>query len=167
MKSTTQWIGWGIALAVSLGVVAAALSPPFMDEPVRSMLMRAFSGVCHQLPSRSLHVGDMPVAVCDRCLGIYGGVLMGVLILPLVPRWADRLHHAAGPALAASLVPLTLDWAGPIVGLWSNVPLSRALTGTLFGVVAGLLVARAALRFRRRASHATSAPDGDAPVSTT
>ena len=163
MQQRTRWIGWSIALAASLGVVAAALLPPFVDEPVRSTLMRAFAGVCHQLPERSLHVDGVSLAVCDRCMGIYGGVLVGVLVMPFVPHWTDRLHRYAGPVLVAALVPLTVDWLGPVVGMWSNVPLSRAVTGGLFGIAAGGLVARSAMHFRRRASDPAAALDDGTP----
>jgi uncharacterized membrane protein len=142
------------------GVVGAVWLPPLIEEPVRSMVMGAFSGLCHQLPARSLHVGGTPLAVCDRCLGIYTGLLLGVILLPLVSRRARRLHRNAGLAIAISLVPLAIDWLGPVVGGWSNGPVSRVATGGLFGAVAGLLVTYAVVSAGRR-SVETAPPEGE------
>ena len=166
MYTRTQWIGWSLALAAATGVMGAALMPPFVDEPVRAMLMRAFGGLCHQLPDRSPHVYDVSMAVCDRCLGIYGGVVLGILAMPVVPRWTHRLHRYAGPVLAASLAPLAVDWLGPITGVWENVPLSRAVTGALFGLAAGLLVARTAMHARGQTRSVVASGDGGDGITT-
>lgn len=132
---------WQVALVVAFGVVGLAALPPFVGETARSVIMHGFSGVCHQLPERSLRIGSIPLAVCDRCLGIYAGAALGVLLLPGVRGMAARLHQRIGWVLLLSLGPLTVDWAGPVLGLWPNVPLSRFGTGGVFGVVSGLLVA--------------------------
>lgn len=158
------WVGWGVALAASLGVVAAVLAPPFVGEATRSVIMHAFAGACHQLPERSLHLGGVPLAVCDRCLGIYSGLALGVLVVPVHLPWADRLHRVAGPVLALALVPLGLDWLGPVVDLWGNSPLSRILTGGLVGGVAGMLVGRAAARFGRQRAEPTETAGSAASV---
>ncbi len=158
MTTHKQWIRWSIVLTGVLAVVGTVWLPPIVDEPVRSAIMRGFSGLCHQLPTRTLHVDGIPLAVCDRCLGIYSGVLLGVLAMPLMPSWTRRLQRHAGLTLAAALLPLAIDWFGP--GGWSNVPLSRAVTGGLFGSAAGLLVAYAVVSAGRRPAGA-SASAGD------
>jgi len=154
MDTHNQWIRWSIVLTGALGVVGAVWLPPVVDEPIRSAILQGFAGLCHQLPARSLHVDGVPLAVCDRCLGIYGGVLLGVLAMPLVPGWARKLQRNAGLAIVVALVPLAVDWFGPVAGGWSNVPLSRAVTGGWFGSAAGLLVAYAVVSAGRRAAEA-------------
>lgn len=150
------WLGWGVALTISLGIVGAILLPPFVGPEGRALIMQAFAGVCHQLPARSLQLGDVPLAVCDRCLGIYGGLALGVLGFPTAARWQEVVHRNAGLVLIAVLVPMAADWAGPILDLWANVPLSRGVTGGLFGVAAGYLVARATVR--------ATGPSADPPM---
>jgi len=153
-----EWTGWRVALTVIVGVVGAALLPPVMGETGRDVIMHAFSGVCHQLPERSAHIGGVPLALCDRCLGIYGGVALGILAFPAMPGMAYRLHRRAGMLLVVALTPLALDWAGPVIGTWPNVPWSRAVTGLLFGAAAGVLVGRAAAHWNRTRP-AEAAPD--------
>jgi uncharacterized membrane protein len=159
MKSYT-WFGWSTALAVALCVIGVAVLPPFVGAGVREVIMDAFAGVCHQLPERSPHMHGTPVALCDRCLGIYGGVALGVLAFPAIPRQADRIHRYAGLVLVVALVPLGIDWIGPIINGWGNEAWSRAGTGVLFGGVAGVLVGRASATFRRNASPAAVQRDG-------
>ncbi len=136
--------GWTVALAAALSIVGVAVLPPFVAEAVREPIMHAFAGVCHQLPGRSAHVGGVPLAVCDRCLGIYSGVVLGIMALPVIPRAAEYMHRRAGLVLVAALVPLALDWVGPVFDAWPNMPWSRAATGLLLGGAAGVLVGRAA-----------------------
>lgn len=154
-----NWKGWAVALAAAVGVVGLAVLPPFVGETVRAVVMHAFAGVCHQLPARSAHLGGVPLALCDRCLGIYSGVALGILAYPVIPALADRMYRRAGLMLVVALVPLALDWAGPVLSAWPNTPWSRAVTGAVFGVMAGVLVARAAARFNR-ASPADAALEG-------
>lgn len=154
------WLSWSVALAMVVGIVGVAALPPFVGEGLGELIMRTFAGVCHQLPERSPHVGGIPLALCDRCLGIYGGLALGVLAFPAMPRSAGRIHQYAGVVLLAALVPLGLDWIGPVVDGWSNGPWSRASTGAVFGAVAGVLVGRAAATFGHNGSTAEGALDG-------
>lgn len=143
---TRGWLGWSVALALSSVIVGLALLPPFVGETARGLVMQAFAGVCHQLPGRSPQIGGVALAVCDRCMGIYGGLAGGVLGFAIVARWRADVYRHAGRVLAGALVPLTVDWAGPVFGLWTNVPLSRAVTGAVFGAAAGYLLARVAVQ---------------------
>lgn len=117
--------------------------------------MHAFAPVCHQLPGRSPQVDGVAFAVCHRCYGIYLG-----LPLALVAFWgllgrASWLHRHARWILAASLVPIAIDWGGDWLGWWTNTPASRMATGGVFGLVAGLYLAHAVLE-----SRLTSTPPG-------
>ena len=158
---THSWVGWGVTFGATLGVVVLALLPPFLGETARGVIMQAFAGVCHQLPARSPQIGGLPLAVCDRCLGIYGGLALGVIGYLPAARWQACVYRHAGLVLGAALVPLAVDWAGPMLGLWTNVPLSRAVTGALFGGAAGYLLARAAVHYGRPATAPTRRSGGE------
>ena len=144
--------GWSVALgAVGLLTVLAAL-PPVVGGEAGAVLRHAFSAVCHQLPERSPHLAGGPVALCHRCSGIGLGLGAGLVLAPF---WGlPRLRHVARAVqpvwLLLAAVPTALDWALGALGVWANTPASRALTGALFGLVAGgvlaanLLTARAA-----------------------
>ena len=117
-------------------VVALAASPPFLPETWRAVVMSAFAPSCHQLPARSPHIGGVPIAVCDRCSGIYLGVALGMAVARLAhPVW-KRVRPYRHHLLLAALAPLGLDWIAGVLGLGVHSLWSRAATGLGFGLTA-------------------------------
>ncbi len=108
--------------------------------------MHVFSPVCHQMTVRSPHLGGVQLALCDRCVGIYLGLVIGVATVG----WGQPLWRSLGTygryVLLGSLVPMGVDWIGPILGLWGNGVVSRATTGMIFGVIAASFVTDRMLR---------------------
>lgn len=137
LRPRLVWFG---LLASTTFVLSVAVLTPLFPVEVQAVLRWAFAPVCHQLPARSPHIAGLPIAICDRCTGIYVGVVLGVLIA----QWTKPLWGALGArrpyVLIGSVIPVGLDWVGPVVGVWSNVPQSRALTGFVFGIVAASFV---------------------------
>lgn len=142
-RSVRFWTGWALALALSSLIVALATLPPFVGAGFRDVLMQGFSMVCHQLPARSPHVGDVSLAVCHRCYGIYLGLPLAVLGFLTLARWDCLLDRYARFILPASLAPAGIDWGLGVLGVVHNTPVSRLATGALFGIVAGYYLARA------------------------
>ena len=135
--------GWSVALgAVGLLAVLAAL-PPVIGGEAGAVLRHAFSAVCHQLPERSPHLAGGPVALCHRCSGIGLGLGAGLALAPLLgPARLVRAARSVQPAwLLAAAVPTALDWALGALGVWANTPASRGLTGAVFGLVGGVVLA--------------------------
>jgi uncharacterized membrane protein len=102
-------------------------------------LYQGFSAVCHQIPERSFYFRGYPMGVCSRCLSIYGGFVLGVLLYPFArdlrddrfpPRWI----------LIGAAIPMVIDFSGGVLGLFTNSFLSRALTGILFGAVVAFYI---------------------------
>jgi uncharacterized membrane protein len=133
--------GWLLALGLTLVLLGMASLPPFVGPTVRGALMHAFSAVCHQIPERSPHLHGVPLAVCHRCYGIYGGFLLGVLGYLVLRRREAFLLRQARYVLVLALLPAGLDWLLGLTGVWVNTPWSRALTGAVFGFAAGLYLA--------------------------
>jgi uncharacterized membrane protein len=105
------------------GLLALPLLAPWASArgaPAAGALLRAaFAAVCHQLPERSFSLFGQQVAVCHRCLGLYAGGLVGLLVLPWLPR--ARAWLLARPRrLGWFAVPLVLDVALPIDAWWSR-----------------------------------------------
>lgn len=136
-------------LIATLLVVLATL-PPLVNPVWRALLMQAFSGVCHQIAERSPAIGDIPLAVCHRCYGIYGGLAIAPLLYLGIATRSAFLSRYAVIILFGSLMPAAIDWLLGVIGLWHNSPASRLLTGALFGIVAGLYVVRALTQTDRR-----------------
>jgi uncharacterized membrane protein len=149
--------GWTAAVALTLLVVILATLPPFVPEFFRAILMVAFDPVCHQMPDRSFLVHGEQFAVCHRCYGTFVGLLIGSVLFPLAGMWDGVLYRRAGVVLLIALVIPGADWMGGIAGLWSNTALSRSVTGSVFGLVAGYYFARAlAQAFPTKPSSPTS-----------
>lgn len=100
-----------------------------------TILYRGFSAVCHQIPERSFHLHNFPLAVCSRCTGIYAGFALGLMLYP----FARSLREEAMPhrrRLWLAAAPMLIDFGGGVSGLFTNTFFSRTATGALLGSVA-------------------------------
>ena len=137
---------WASMLAATVLILAGGVSPPFLPSPLRTAVDAVFAPVCHQITERSPHLGGIPFAICDRCTGIYVGLVVGVATVGWSRHlWSD-VREMDRFVLLGSLVPIGLDWFAPFVGLWTNTPVSRAGTGLIFGVIAASFTANQLLK---------------------
>src|SRR5688572_13028305 len=77
---------WAITTALVFVWVLLIVLPPIFAAngfAFSSPLYKFFSFICHQIPDRTFHIGEHPLAVCSRCFGVYFGLLMGLVIYPL------------------------------------------------------------------------------------
>jgi len=99
-------------------MITAALAAPVLlrfGYPFASMSLRMFfAAVCHQDPARSFALSSIPIAVCARCLGIYMGAVVGLLI---------RTERSVAIQGLAWLVVINL---GSAVAEWAGMPVSNA-----------------------------------------
>ncbi|MDE2826858.1 MAG: DUF2085 domain-containing protein [Bacteroidota bacterium] len=140
-----SWTGWCSSMLLMGILVVLASLPPWVGEPVRIALMYGFDPLCHQIAERSPHVHGVQLAVCHRCYGILIGLAIGPIAALIIQ---GRGKRYASLLIIASLVPLALDWGLGIVGIWANTAASRLITGAIFGVAAGILVANAMAWYR-------------------
>src|SRR5215203_3981578 len=86
-KRQAVWV-WAVTMAiVSMWVLAIVSAPIFADNGIKAVsqpIYLFFSSLCHQISSRSFHYHEYQLAVCARCLGFYGGFLLGFVVYPLV-----------------------------------------------------------------------------------
>lgn len=98
-------------------------------------IYQAFSLVCHQIPERSFFIAGHPFAVCARCFGLYAGFTLATIAYPLI----SSLKKTDAPPrrwLFLAAVPLVIDYALGLFGIWNNTHSSRFITGALLGSVA-------------------------------
>jgi len=121
---------WGLLVAC-LAWLALVFAPSF--APAYGDLLRwLLHPVCHQIPARSFEFLGETLGACHRCMGLYVGFTLGVLLWPGMRRAAARL--AANPRwVVAFFVPLAIDW------LVDNTPVSRFATGVLASFPVALL----------------------------
>jgi uncharacterized membrane protein len=119
-------------LAVAVAVVTAPYFIIHGPMVLGIALQHAFALVCHQRPERCFWIFGAPVAVCARCLGIYLGAAIG-LLLRTSRRIALRLLIVAA---AINLLDVVTEFAG-LHGNWMTV---RFALGLGLGATAGLLI---------------------------
>lgn len=140
MITEVNWIGWSGALLLMAVLPGLASLSPWLNEPMQFVMMEAFDIMCHQIPERSPHVHGVQLPVCDRCYGILVGLVCGPVVGLIYWKWIYKNERMM---VIASMVPLMVDWGLGILNIWSNIPESRFITGFIFGIVAGSLVAYA------------------------
>jgi uncharacterized membrane protein len=133
-QQTRYAVSWyGIAPA-ALGLVAIAT--PFFLRSIPMLgfaLQRGFALVCHQQPERSFFWFGGSVAVCARCLGIYLGAAVGLLMC--VPR------RVAIQLLMVTVTVNAIDCFAELAGLHGNWMLVRFALGIALGTAAAMVVA--------------------------
>ena len=118
-----------LVLALTLAPLAAPLLAP--SHPLAALLIRNFfSRLCHQDPSRSFLLDGSAVAVCVRCLGIYWGAAVGMVVRLRRARW---LLAVALVLNLADVVTGAMHWHG-------NLPFFRFIFGLMLGLGVGVVL---------------------------
>lgn len=120
-------LGLCILTALSMGELlwGAAKNGIHWTEPF-------FYGICHQMPDRVIMVDGLKMAVNARCFGIFGGLLAGWFIIPVVIRYTHEKKWPLYLFYLAVMVQI-LDYTGNQFELWANTNLSRLLLGLFLG----------------------------------
>ncbi len=127
------------ALATALPLLAAAAA--IMPGGARDALMALFDPLCHQLPERSFAIAGAQFALCHRCFGVAAGLAAGVWLAPALSRVVRPDDGRGLRTLALAAIPMLIDWGLDVLGAWANTPASRMVTGVVFGIAAGALIA--------------------------
>lgn len=118
-----------LAVVLMLAPLAAPLLAA--SHPLAALLIRNFfSRLCHQDASRSFVVAGSAVAVCVRCLGIYWGIAVGMMVRVKRPRWL----------LALALVINLMDVVSEAMHWHGNLPLFRFFFGLTLGFGVGAVL---------------------------
>jgi uncharacterized membrane protein len=126
-----------ITLIGGLIWIAAIFYAPYLksqSSPFSGLLYAAFSPTCHQIPSRCFYAFGYPAAVCARCLGIYTGFFLGSLLFPFVKGFSSVTMPKAKTLILISL-PIFVDAAANIIGIWTSHHWVRFITGSLWGLI--------------------------------
>jgi uncharacterized membrane protein len=68
-----------------------------------------FSGICHQIPERSLFINGVPLPLCARCTGMYLGAAFSLLALWLI----GQGRRSILPGIPVSII------LGVFIALWA------------------------------------------------
>lgn len=131
--ATRHWLalanGFLLAFA-ALPALAPLLHAGGMAGPADA-IVRAYSLVCHQMPSRSYLLAGWQMAYCERDTAIYATMALSGLAWARLERRLPRLHW--GLFLLLTL-PMAIDGFTQLFGLRESTWQLRTLTGALFGL---------------------------------
>lgn len=150
MKRDTKIVLAFIA-AIPAAILGAASLCTWAIAAGASMQWRVlFRILCHGRAERCLELLDVPMPLCARCVGIYAGLLFGVLAFWGVPLLREKIMR--GVAFAA-VMPLAVDGLTQLTGLRESTNPLRVVTGVVAGLAFGLWILSAVERREERSSH--------------
>lgn len=134
------------ALALGPGIYSST------NTQVFSWQYQGFDLLCHQIPDRSFHLSGLPMAVCTRCIGIYGAFMVGWLAMPIFSKL--EISHKSKIGWLIGLIILNLaDVFGNFLNLWSNTLNSRLVLGVLLGFAVVLLFNNEFFSIKKQIDH--------------
>jgi uncharacterized membrane protein len=150
MKRDTK-IVLAFVAAIPTAILGAATLCTWAIAQGASMQWRmVFRLMCHGKVERCLELFGAPMPICARCVGIYGGMLIGILAFWAVPLLRERVMRGVAFAAAA---PLALDGLTQLTGLRESTNELRIATGVIAGLAFGLWILSAVERREDGCSH--------------
>ncbi len=123
------------ANALNAALVGLSMLAPYLRHVGWDRVAMAISGLygtlCAQTPTHSFYLYGHPVALCERCLAIYGALLVGGVLFARLRPTVSRLPLLIFFALS---LPVGLDGVTQALGWRESTRELRLLTGGLFGL---------------------------------
>jgi uncharacterized membrane protein len=143
MKRDTK-IVLSVVSAIPAAILGASTLCAWAIAHGASMRWRLlFRFMCHGIPDRCLLLFGVPMPICARCVGVYAGLLLGLMMFWLIPRLRESVLR--GVAFAA-VTPLAIDGLTQLAGLRESTNPLRIATGLIAGLAFGLWILSAVER---------------------
>jgi uncharacterized membrane protein len=134
---------WIITTFLALGWIVLIIAAPIAKaggfDTFANPVYSFFSYLCHQISWRSYHIGEYPLTVCARCLGFYGGFLIGLGIYPIF-RSLSNTEPFPRIWLFLAMIPMGVDWGLEFFGIWNNTHFSRLISGAILGAACAFFI---------------------------
>lgn len=115
-----------------MGLTFPIVSPEMNGKIIiTNVLSSTYSIVCHQSKQSLVYFNNYPTLVCARCLGIYFGALL-LLVITMIKSF--KTNVALRPLFILS-APLMIDAFAVRLGLYSYSKTIAFITGLLFGAI--------------------------------
>jgi uncharacterized membrane protein len=133
---------YGVILVLAIIVVVIAMGGGMFNQsgpwPIQWQ-HQSFNSLCHQMADRSFWINGQPMAVCSRCIGIYGGFALGWMLLPLAPFLNVKEIASIKKIVVVMLLLNIIDATGDFLAFWQNTLTSRSVLGALLGSTTALI----------------------------
>ncbi len=126
-----------IALIILLLWMLGPMLPWVLDDGAGLLWRFQYRYLCHQIPDRCIRLHGIPMAVCERCFGIYAGLFAGGVLYWPLKKWDELLMAKARWLMGIGALVVFIHWAGPVVALWEGNVTGRVITGFVFGIICG------------------------------
>jgi uncharacterized membrane protein len=129
---TTRFIFASILVWIFLIIAAPVLqmsADPFLKN-ISFYLYLFFKPTCHQLTSRSFHIGNHALAVCIRCFAFY----LSGLAITFVYLFRSRIMMYRPGIYLLLCSPLLIDFVLEKLNFYSNLYYIRFVTGFIAGL---------------------------------
>ena len=114
------------------GLLFPVLSPDFNGKIyISHLLSNAYSLVCHQSEQALFHFSNQHSFVCARCLGIYFGAL---LLLIIMMTQSFKFNFGLKPLIIFS-TPMVIDAIAVRLSFYQYLKTVAFITGLLFGAI--------------------------------
>lgn len=137
MKRDTK-IVLGLIAAIPAAMLSMSALCSWAIAQGASMQWRfLFRLFCHGIPERCIDLFGVPMPICARCVGIYLGMLAGILVF-----WAISLPREKVMRMIAyvAVVPLGIDGLTQAAGWRLSTNPLRIATGVIAGLAFGLWI---------------------------
>ena len=150
MKRDTKIVLAFIAAIPTVILGAATLCTWAISQGASMRWRLLFRLMCHGKVERCVELFGAPMPICARCVGIYAGMLLGILAFWAVPLLREKVMRGVAFAAAA---PLALDGLTQLTGLRESTNELRIATGVIAGLAFGLWILSAVERRKDASSH--------------
>ncbi len=130
MKRDTRIVAAVLAFISAATVGTSALCTWAIASGASMQWRLLFRVFCHGMPERSFHFAGVPMPICARCVAIYAGLAVGIVIFRAIPVLTEA---AARRVLFIAVLPLAIDGLTQLAGLRESTNFIRLETGLLTG----------------------------------
>ncbi|MDZ7718172.1 MAG: DUF2085 domain-containing protein [Balneolaceae bacterium] len=127
------FLGLSILLILSLGGGLWGA-----EQSIGHWTGKLFENVCHQDPARSFSFNGTPMAVNSRCFGVFTGLWIGWLMIPVLILFTLKKIWTNWLLLLAVMLQI-IDYMGNHI-LWENSNISRVVLGLLLGIAVAVFL---------------------------
>ena len=150
MKRDTKIVLGFLAAIPAVFLGASALCSWAIAHGASMQWRLLFRLMCHGKVERCLDLFGVPMPLCARCVGIYAGMLVGILAFWAVPLLRERVMRIVA---IVCTIPLAADGLTQLAGLRESTNDLRVATGLLAGMAFGLWILSAVERRKDASSH--------------
>lgn len=143
MKRDTKIVFAVVAAIPAVILSAATFFTWAIANGASSRWRLLFRVMCHGIPERCIELFGVPMPICARCVGIYAGMLAGLIAFWLVPFVRQRVMRTAA---ILAVMPLAIDGLTQLAGLRESTNPLRLATGIIAGLAFGMWVLSAVER---------------------